>query len=91
MKYVLYIPHNLNIFLFFILQIFPVDTTTPSGNAIPLQLNERHPKGDFGQAKRLKRQASVEEQQTEGITDESLSPLMVRNFPPLAEEKQNCM
>ena len=85
---------NVNAFPYFVfnysfLQIFPVNT--PSGNALPIQLNERQPQADFGRDTRVKRQISNQGQQPDGVEEETLSPLMVRNFPPLAEEKQNCM
>lgn len=70
-------------------QIFPSQNHS-SGNALPIQLNERTPKTEFGQTTRVKRQISNQDQ-TIIQEEETLSPLMVRNFPPLVEEKQNCM
>lgn len=69
-------------------EIFPNENS--AGNASPIQLNERTPQNDFGQNLRVKRQIGNQDQS--GIDEEeTLSPLMVRNFPPLVEEKQNCM
>ena len=79
----------LDSYFFAFLQIFP--TENASGNALPIQLNERQPQADFRQSSRLKRQISNQDQQSDGIEGETLSPLMVRNFPPLAEEKISCM
>ena len=75
----------------FALQIFPNESTP--GNALPINLNERTPKAEFNQNRqqnRLKRQVNNQDQ-AQSIEEETLSPLMVRNFPPLQEEKQNCM
>lgn len=76
-------------YVYSVLQIFPVNSST--GNALPIQLNERQPQASFGGDARVKRQISDQSQQSDGTEEETLSPLMVRNFPPLQEEKQNCM